>query len=274
MRYILYNINGFLPSQLKNKSLFKNIPLKRFLYNPHGGSPPRSNNESLLKTDSYGNFYMKKKGFALMELMVVLVLIGIIIAFILPRMYRTSLETKYQLLRQTCTELAGWANEWAEKELEIQPSVSVSTLNNYMETLGDDGSVDWIAASANSSNWQGPGANPPGALQTVADRGGSGVSLVPNTGVREIMPLNKILTNPFNGLSVFIADNNPVAVANAVTGAVGCAYVNDAGYNYFALIFQGADSIGTSGSGAFYAGQDEGNLSGLRNGIFMARPIR
>jgi len=215
------------------------------------------------------------------ELMVVFVITGVILTFVIPMAHRASVEARYQLLRQTCTELASWANEWAQKELEIQPVTATSNLNNYMETLGDDGSVNWVAQSGNTSNWQDDG-NPAANLENVADRGGTGTELPPNTGVKEIMPQAKILTNPFNGLSVFSNGNDPAHASRnrAVTGAIGCAWIDDIDttpdpdvtYHYYALVFQGTESTWTDAADyTFYAGQDHKTLEGLRNGIFIAR---
>ena len=209
----------------------------------------------------------KKNGFALLEIIMVTVIIGAILAMIIPRAYRARIDTKYELLRQTCTELASWANEWAEKELETQPVSALSNLADYIDTLGDTGAVDWVAADlpGNTSNWQ--SAN----QEIVTGRDdGSGVDQPPRNSVRAIMPQNKVLTNPFNGLSVFSSGNLPVV--NSIPGAVGCAWINDGVapdiYHYYALIFQGTDSAGLN---QFYAGQNEGSLQGLRNGIFINR---
>ena len=219
----------------------------------------------------------KQKGFTLVEIMVALVIIGAVLAFLLPRAYRASVESKYQLLRQTCTELASWANEWAEKELEIQPTTATSNLSNYMDTLGNNnGTVDWVADAGSGSNWQDDG-NPAGNLENIANRNdGTNPISQPNTGVKEIMPRAKILTNPFNGLSVFSSGNDPadLAVNHAVTGAIGCAWIVPPAvtYHYYALVFQGTESTWTNlTTYTFYAGQDEGTIEGLRNGIFVAR---
>jgi len=203
-------------------------------------------------------------GFSLMEVLVVVAIIGAVLAVVIPRAHRASVDAKYQLVRQNCSELAAWANTWAQGELERQPlevsgSAVTLTLGDYFLSLGDQGSVDWVADSDGSSNWQ-------GTLQTV------GGGYTPGAAVADIMPQDKIMRNPFNGVSVFISSNLPASAP--VTGAVGCAWVSEGSspdYNYFALVFQGTDSTTLSGGTGFYAGQDETSLAGLRNGVFMAR---
>ena len=213
-----------------------------------------------------------QNGFTLIEILLVVTIIGAIIAVILPRAFRARVETKYELLRQTGTELASWANEWAARELETQPLAANSELNDYMQTLSNTGGLFvWVADSINASNWQQPFAN-------VSNRGGAGVNSPPNTSVSDIMPQNKILQNPFSGLSIFQGANNPAASGNAVTGALACASMPEGTADYYALIFQGTDSANIAGADTFYAGQDKysdpasnnaDRMQGLRSGIYI-----
>ncbi|MCK5098465.1 MAG: hypothetical protein KAR45_10205, partial [Desulfobacteraceae bacterium] len=194
------------------------------------------------------------------------------IAVILPRAFRARVETKYELLRQTGTELASWANEWAARELETQPPVATSELNHYMQTLAETGGAfDWISDTSNNSNWQSP-------FENIPNRGGAGVSSPPNTSVMDIMPQNKILLNPFSGLSIFQSANNPALSGNAITGAMAGASMPDGTADYYALIFQGTDSANIAGADTFYAGQDKysdpasnnaDRMQGLRSGIYI-----
>lgn len=198
-------------------------------------------------------------GFTLLEILVVVVIIGVALAVVIPRAYRASVDAKYQLVRQNCSELAAWSDEWAKRELARQDETLSFTLNDYFETLGDDRSVDWVADDSNASNWQ-------GIIEIIS-------SSWPGTTVQDIMPGDKILRNPFNGASVFISSNEPSSTP--ITGAIGCAYIAEIvgtiRYNYFSLVFQGTDSTSLSGGTGFYAGQDETTLEGLRNGVFMVR---
>jgi prepilin-type N-terminal cleavage/methylation domain-containing protein len=208
--------------------------------------------------------FRNKNGFTLVEILLVIIIAGSILAVVVPMAYRAWVNAKYQVLRQNCVELARWANEWAQRELDNQPDTAASNLEDYMATLAGSGAVVWVGQSAGANNWQ-------AGTALVQDRGGTGVDLAPGTSVSSIMPKDKQLINPFNGLSMFSSGNVPGA-ARPVPGATGCAYASDTDtsgtvYHYFALIFQGTDA--TSGSD-FYAGQGT-SLAGLRNGVFIGR---
>jgi prepilin-type N-terminal cleavage/methylation domain-containing protein len=209
---------------------------------------------------------MNKDGFSLMEVLLVIILVGLVLAVIAPRAYRASIDAKYGLLRQNCTELARWANEWAERELDNQPETAASNLEDYVRTLAIMDNVVWVGQQT-GTNWQ-------AGTGLVTDRGGLGVSQAPSTSVLHIMPQDQQLKNPFNGLSMFSSVNVPNLTNPAVPGAAGCSFAADPGgsnFRYFALLFQGTDATGTTD---FYAGQSAGSLDGLRNGVFVNRLLK
>jgi len=162
--------------------------------------------------------------FTLIEVMLVVVIIGVMAAVIVPRAWRANIDTKYATLRQTCTQLAGYANDWAERQLETRsPTANSATLVDYMNTLGGSGTAIYIALDGDS-NWNN---NP---THDFLDVNGTD----PTATVQDLVPQGSPLRNPFNGLEVFRSGN----AGDTIQGAIGCAYDNDDGYNYYALIFR------------------------------------
>ena len=230
--------------------------------------------------------FNKNKGFTLIELLLVIVIIGLMLAVIVPRAWRANIDTKYGLVRMNCSELASFAQEWAEKSLLAQDeTLSTATLATYMATLaGYEFSnfnpswtrVIWIADTS-TCNWNDSNT----AYMAPSGRYMDGTPNVPPEDcVENIVPPDKIPRNPFNGVSVFEIPNLPTA--NPVTGAIACAGHGESagGWGYFALLYQGTDSTTAApgGGGAatapqtsFHAGMSADKVAGLRNGIFMAR---
>ena len=61
--------------------------------------------------------FERARGFTLVEILLTSVIIGVLLAIIVPRAWRANVDTKYQLVRQAGTELAGYAQQWAHEEL-------------------------------------------------------------------------------------------------------------------------------------------------------------
>ena len=203
----------------------------------------------------------KNKGFTLIEILLVVVIIGVMLAVIVPRAWRANIDSKYGLVRQSCSELASFGMEWAEEQSQAQADSDSATIKAYLDTLAGD----WVASTA--TNWMG------------ATIGVSGRSNIPQATVNDIVPPEKHPRNPFSGPSVFSTANNPGIQGNPVPGAIYCGSINETtGYQYYAFLFQGTDSTEfylVAGERLFHGGQDNLNgsleLEEFRNGIFFAR---
>jgi prepilin-type N-terminal cleavage/methylation domain-containing protein len=222
-----------------------------------------------------------QKGFTLIEILLVVTILGFMLAVILPRGLRTSVDAKYNLIRQSCTELAGYANQWVEQQMLASDITSTATDRHYFRSLADpdggavpaDGSAAWIADSSDS-NWNETGSNfsiQGRVINTV-------IHSKPEVSVEGIIDPSMIPRNPFNGASVFLSVNQPNT--RVIPGAIACSYAEDistgARFDYFALIFQGTDSTvadpDPSAAGVdFHGGMNNSTIQGLRNGVFLAK---
>lgn len=219
---------------------------------------------------------MKKRderGFTLIEMLLVMVIMGIMLAVIVPRAWRANVDSKYTLCRQNCTELAKYTQEWCESMLLAQSETSTSALPNYYLSLKRNQAIGTpyavpVAWGLNS-NW-----NDNNVQFGVAGRVG-----LPETNVQSVMPQDKRMRNPFNGADVFADQNNfynGSGGAAAVTGAIAYTGGLDGTYGYYSLIFQGTDNtLGGSGAlsnnDAYHAGMGPNGIGAVRNGIFVAR---
>jgi len=228
----------------------------------------------------------RASGFTMIELLFVIVVIGVMLAVITPRAYRANIDSKYGVVRQGAVELTSYALDWATQSLASQDQEeSLATLDRYMASLAGQAAAvgfqfpdaEWIArgAGSGSSNWN--NLNP--TKRSVYGRfDSSGTNIFPENAVQDLISMNKVPVNPFNGVSIFQTSNDPANTGSPVTGAIACGGVVDGDWHYYALVFQGTDSTNgavedpsNDGSSAFYAGQAADSLEGLRNGIFLAR---
>ena len=232
---------------------------------------------------------MNRKGFTLIEILLVVVIIGIMLAVIVPRAWRANIDAKYGLIRQNCSELGSFGMQWAEIELLAQDEQSsTATMDNYLLSLATDTTAatyanvaTWIAFSTTSNwnkrAWATTPIDIPGRFMPV------GIDKQdPETSVEGIIAPEKIPRNPFNEVSVFQLSNDPSSAGqnNVVVGAVALGTIDEVlgendEWHYYAFVFQGTDNtsidlMDTDGL-AVHAGQDTVTIEGLRNGIFMAR---
>jgi len=206
-----------------------------------------------------------EKGLTLLEFLWVTIIIGILMAVIIPRAQRVRINAKYALVRQAATELGRWGTEWADRNLEAQEAGATCVLNDYVVTLGgyvgDPDGPNWIQVNDDLTDG-GCRAGTTGVQMAVAD-------LVPP----ESQPIN-----PFNGLSYFNAGGGNSG-DQVRSGLLYLAYnirqENGQIVHYYYFVFTGTDSLQ---AGQWHSGMGNGfnpNIpwANLRNGVFMARLV-
>ena len=243
---------------------------------------------------------LNSKGFTLIELLLVVCIIGVMLAIIIPKAIRANINAKYGIVAKNAAELKTYAVQWAEKSIRAQDEQnSTATLADYYASLAGaagglaDGTGQmWIATNV-ANNWN--IGNPINRAATnfipingrvrITAGGLEGPPVIPEDSVEHIIPPEKAVKNPFNGVSVFRNPNDPennIVGAGAVTGALALGFMQEpvalGGYYYFAFAFQGTDSIAYTLPTAavtdvttFHAGSGLATIPALKNGELFAR---
>jgi prepilin-type N-terminal cleavage/methylation domain-containing protein len=197
-----------------------------------------------------------KKGFSLLEILLVLMIVGFLFAIILPRAWRARTDASYTLVRQAAVELGNWGMEWTERNLAAQDEAETCTQNDYVSTLvGYTGGKD----GGTNNNWFGTTSKPANDCRAAAM----------TFTVVDIMPEENQPRNPFTGLSYLHASHDG---SRTEAGLLYLAMLPDAdGFNNYHLLFTGVEPTSATD---WHAGMGDGlppTFAGLRNGVFVAR---
>ena len=234
------------------------------------------------------------KGFTLIELLLVVGIIGVLLAIIVPKAIRANIDAKYGIVDKNCAELKSFGAQWAEKSIRAQDDQqSTATLADYYSSLAGQpaavaaGGQQWIATNA-ANNWNFTNATavpPTMTFIPLTNRfqdtgGGIAGGQPPEDVVESLIPPEKALRNPFNGVNVFRAPNDPAQQGLVVTGAIAMGYLQDTqGFYYFALAYQGTDSTAfalptanvSADDATFHAGSGLASIPTLKNAQLFAR---
>ncbi len=199
-------------------------------------------------------------GFTLIEVILAVVVIGIMIAIIVPRAQRANVDAKYAGVRQAAAEIGRWGMDWATRNLESQEVDASCNLDNYVATLvgyvGDTDDPNWIAV------------NDPLTDIGSCRFGTSGI----NYSVADIIPPDSQPRNPFNALSYFNTNGGNDG-SRPQAGLLYLAVVDHDGANHYYFVYTGTDS---EDGDQWHAGMGQGSsltYAEVRNGIFMARQV-
>ncbi len=228
-----------------------------------------------------------------------LIIIGIffwcvVCLLFIPRAWKHRYQAIHGIQRMNCSELAAYAQEWAEKAMLEQDHDSTAQPVNYIATLaGSHGGiidsnfnyVQWIA-DPNNNNWKADSPTSTG-VSVIGRNVNGNKNDIPKNTVKSVIPPDKIPWNPFDALlwdysglrDNFLINNSShtdVLSGHVIkkgknvfdisffpendvkVGAIACAGIIDK-YNgekwiYFSMLYQGGDSTEFISSGKIKTG--------------------
>lgn len=209
-----------------------------------------------------------KKGFTLLEILLVTGIIIILVSIVVPQAIRINTSSKYSIVQQAAAEIGKWGLEWGERNLLSQDVTDTCVLNDYISTLSNN----YVGNTANS-NWL--NVNNPNITNPVTGNTCHNSSAVQYSVASMIDPARQP-RNPFNGLSYF-SNNGANGGGTLYAGLMYLARFVDgttapSTYHYY-FVFTGTDSTATSD---WYAGMGTGApppIANMRNGVYMTRLV-
>lgn len=225
--------------------------------------------------------FSTKGGFSLIELLLVVLIIGLLLAFIIPKLITLRIEARHEMVRQSCSELSGTVQQWVQKSMMAQDDQrSIATLADYVSSLANREPPDrftspvertgqWIGTIQRPNNWNNNHIDHDMGNQRVSIPGrwiGKKRNVPPESVVEDIIPGEKVMVNPFTAKNIFRSDNDPIYNKLAVPGAIAfCSVISPDHTLSFGLCFQGQDSttVEWDRESTFHGRQNLLSLQGL-----------
>ncbi|MBU2547126.1 MAG: type II secretion system GspH family protein [Proteobacteria bacterium] len=201
------------------------------------------------------DIFSSRRGFTLIELLLVTVIIGAMLAVIVPRAQRAGKAAKFSEIRQYASEIGSYMNQWAQAQASSQRPGQTYTVKDYFL---NDVTIEG-APTASTQHLVG---------RYTGNKAYQGVSnLIPSTDVQK---------NPFNEASYFSQVNDdPKGVPSRKAGLLYFASAIDTenqGFRNFYLLFTDEPrDEGEPQSGNWYGSMNANDPDAIRNGIFVAR---
>jgi len=227
-------------------------------------------------------------GFSLMELLLVVLIIGLLMAFIIPKLIALRIEARYEIVRQSCSELSGSVQQWVQKSMLAQDDQrSLAIIADYVATLANREPPDrftppvqitgqWIATRLRPNNWNTNRIRHDLDDQRVPIPGrwiAKKRNAPPESVVEDIVPGEKMIKNPFSGKNIFRADNDPLYKKQPIPGAIAFgSLLGPNGSISYGFCFQGRDSttLEWNKDSTFHARQNLFSAQGLEHCFVFA----
>jgi len=191
------------------------------------------------------------RGFTLIELLLVLTIIGLMMALIVPRAMRAQTDSKFSLVRQYGSEMAGYIMTWAETQAHAQRENMNFTLKDFLYEDIAAGEIGFTSKKLVDKYTGNDDYN----------------------GVESIVAADKMPRNPFNEASYFNEVNNDNEVPSNKAGLLYLAARPDPlnrEYLNFYLLFSATAADEKEGN-RWYGDMSHEDDDKIRKGVFVAR---
>ena len=199
----------------------------------------------------FNQIVLKRSGFTLVELLLVISIIGIMLAVIIPRAQRAQFEAKASMVRQNASEAGSYVVQWAQTEAHSLHDKSCLTIADFIMGTGDEEKT--------------------AILKNRATLAGHYTGNEVFDGVENFINPDFPIKNPFNQVSIFDRVNDSEKNPGEQPGLLFLASAVDYSKKTAKSAFNNLYFIFTGMNNSWYGSIDSKDLDGISRGIFVAR---